>query len=147
MRGDDAVAWVALKDLPADILAQAEVRFVGALEPEYLVELPVGVKTVIVDAVVGVPPGEVLELDLAEMSGRAAAVVTTSSHQLALDRVVALAQLRGDGPLEGRFVGLGIGSVAIGDEPTATVAESIPSLRDAAAGAITRLLDSFGSGA
>ena len=75
-----------------------------------------------------------MTMDLAEMSGRAAAVVTVSSHQLPVDKVVALAQLLRDEPVQGRFVGVGIESVSIGGEVLAeAVVAALPALRDAVA--------------
>jgi len=136
LRGDDSVAPLACTSLPPEVLARADVKLIGALEAEYLRDLPAGVRAVIVDAVVGPPAGQLVELDLAEMSGRAEKVVTTSTHQLPLDQVVAIAQLLRDEPVVGRFVGVGIEAVAIGEEPTASVAASVPVLRDAVAQAV-----------
>jgi len=139
LRGDDSVAPLACKSLPPETLARADVKLVGALEAEYLVNLPAGTRVVIVDAVVGPPPGEIVEMSLAEMSGRAEKVVTTSTHQLPLDEVVAISQLLRDQPVVGRFVGVGIEAVAIGEEPTASVEASVPALRDAVARAVEEL--------
>ena len=138
-RGDDSVAPIACKSLPPEALARADVKLIGALQPEYLRDLPAGVRAVIVDAVVGPRAGELVEIDLAELSGRAERIVTTSTHQLPLDQVVALAQLLRDEPVVGRFVGVGIDAVAIGEEPRSSVAEAIPALRDAVARAIAEL--------
>jgi hydrogenase maturation protease len=139
LRGDDSVAPLAVRELPPDVLARADVKLVGALEPEYLRDLPAGVRAVIVDAVVGPAPGEIVTMDLAEMSGRAAAVVTLSSHQLPLDKVVAIAQLLRDEPVEGRFVGVGIESVSIGGELSEAVTAALPALRDAVVRAVLDL--------
>lgn len=139
LRGDDSVAPLACKSLPPETLARADVKLVGALEAEYLRDLPAGVRAIIVDAVVGPPPGEIVEMDLVEMSGRAQKVVTTSTHQLPLDQVVAIAQLLRDEPVVGRFVGVGIEAVEIGAEPTASVEASVPALRDAVARAVEDL--------
>lgn len=139
LRGDDAVAWLAVKDLPGAVLAAAEVRLVGALEPEYLIELPAGVKVVIVDALVGPASGRIVEMDLLELSSRAAAVVATSSHQLPLSEVVALAQLLRDEPFAGLLVGMGIESVSVGGELSEGVSAAIPALRFAVAAAVLRL--------
>jgi hydrogenase maturation protease len=139
LRGDDSVAPIACTSLPPETLARADVKLIGALEPEYLRDLPAGVRAVIVDAVVGPPAGEIVEMDLAEMSGRAEKVVTTSTHQLPLDQVVALAQLLRDEPVLGRFVGVGIDAVAIGEEPRSSVVDAVPALRDAVARAVAEL--------
>lgn len=139
LRGDDSAAPLAVKALPAEVQARADIRLVGALEAAYLVGLPAGVRAVIVDAVVGPPAGRVVEMELAEMSGRAERVVTTSSHQLPLDQVVALAQLLRDEPVEGRLVGVGIESVSLGAALSESVSAALPALRDAVARAIVEL--------
>jgi hydrogenase maturation protease len=139
LRGDDSVAPLACKSLPPETRALADIKLIGALEAEYLRDLAPGVRAVIVDAVVGPPAGEIVEMDLFEMSGRAEKVVTTSTHQLPLDQVVAIGQLLRDEPVIGRFVGVGIEAVAIGEEPTASVEASVPVLRDAVARVVEEL--------
>jgi hydrogenase maturation protease len=136
LRGDDSVAPLAVKGMPADVMDGVAVRLVGALETEYLVDLPAGVRVVIVDAVVGPPPGEIVQIDIAEMSGRAEEVVTTSTHQLPLDQVIAIAQLLRDQPIEGIFVGVGIEAVSEGAALSEPVEAALPSLREALARAL-----------
>jgi hydrogenase maturation protease len=141
LRGDDGVALAAVGALPPAVLAHAEVRIVGAVAVEDLVALPVGSRVVIVDAVAGPAPGQLVELELAALHGRASdlaapgvpAVSPTSSHQLPLPEVVALAGLLRDAPLEGRFVGVGIGSVAFGSGLSEPVAAAVPALTEAVA--------------
>jgi len=139
LRGDDSVAHLAVEALPPEALARADVKLVGALEAEYLRDLPAGVRAIVVDAVVGPPPGEIVEMALIEMSGRAKRVVTTSSHQLPLDEVVAISQLLRDEPVVGRFIGMGIESVEIGEHATPSVEASIPALTAAIASAVAQL--------
>ena len=195
LRGDDGVAVAAVGALPPAILARAEVRIVGAVAVEDLVALPVGSRVVIVDAVAGPAPGQLVEFELAALHGRAhdpaapdaevsaapahdpaapdaevsaapahdpaapdaeasaapdaAAIHTrapgapaagpTSSHQLPLPEVVALAGLLRDAPLEGRFVGVGIKSVAFGSGLSEAVAAAVPALAEAIARAVRAL--------
>lgn len=139
LRGDDSVAPLAVKGLPAGMMEGVAVRLVGALEAEYLVDLPPRMRVVIVDAVVGPEPGTIVVMDLAEMSGRAEQVVTTSTHQLPLDQVVVLAQLLRDEPIEGRFVGVGIEAVNQGTALSTPVEAALPALRDAVAEAVLAL--------
>jgi len=180
LRGDDGVAVAAVGALPPAILARAEVRIVGAVAVEDLVALPVGSRVVIVDAVAGPAPGQLVEFELAALHGRAhdpaapdaevsaapahdpaapdaeasaapdaAAIHTrapgapaagpTSSHQLPLPEVVALAGLLRDAPLEGRFVGVGIKSVAFGSGLSEAVAAAVPALAEAVARAVRAL--------
>ena len=180
LRGDDGVAVAAVGALPPAILARAEVRIVGAVAVEDLVALPVGSRVVIVDAVAGPAPGQLVEFELAALHGRAhdpaapdaevsaapahdpaapdegvsaapdapamhtrapgaPAVGPTSSHQLPLPEVVALAGLLRDAPLEGRFVGVGIKSVAFGSGLSEAVAAAVPALAEAVARAVRAL--------
>jgi hydrogenase maturation protease len=117
----------------------AGVHLVGALEPELLISLPAGARVVIVDAVVGPQAGSIVELDLATLRSRAVRLTTTSTHQLPLDGVVALADALRDHPLDGVFVGVGIGSVVIGSGPGPMVMAALPALRDAVARAVETL--------
>jgi hydrogenase maturation protease len=130
------VVAVAVRALPLELLAGAEVRIVPAVTVEDLVALPPDAQVVIVDAVVGPPPGQLVELALADLATGAVRAVATSSHQLPLPEVVALAGLLRDAPLQGRFVGIGIGSVAFGSQLSEPVAAAVPVLADAVARAI-----------
>lgn len=139
LRGDDAVAFAAVRRLPLDIRHEITVRRVGALSPEDLVALPAGARVVIVDAIVGPPPGTVLSLDLADIpAGRSGRELrfTSSSHQLPLGDVIALAQLLRVAPLTGSFVGLAIESVAMGATLSDPVRAALPDFREAVADAI-----------
>ena len=139
LRGDDGVGPTVARALSSQILAMADMRVVGALEPEHLTQLPASTRVVIVDAVVGPPAGTIVELDLGALARQARRVTTTSSHQLPLDRVVALAQTLRDEPLEGCFVGVAIGSVAIGSGIGEEVRAALPALQDAMARAVESL--------
>jgi len=139
LRGDDSVAHVACRALPPEALARADVRLTGALEAEHLRDLAAGTRAIVVDAVVGPAPGELVEMELAEMGRRAESVVTTSTHQLPLDQVVAIGQLFRDEPVTGRFIGLAIESVQLGGEPSESVAASIELLTGAVARAVSEL--------
>lgn len=139
LRGDDAVAPLVVKSLFRELPPGVVIRLVGALEAEYLVDLAQGTAVVIADAVVGPEPGTIVAFDLAEMSGRAEAVVTTSTHQLPLDQVVAIAQLLRDVPLEGVFVGIGIEAVAHGEALSPPVQAAMPAFREAISRAIAAL--------
>ena len=139
LRGDDSVAHVACRALPPAALARADVRLIGALEAEHLRDLPADARAIVVDAVLGPAPGELVEMELLEMGRRAESVVTTSTQQLPLDQVVAIGQLLRDEPITGRFIGLAIESVGIGDELSDPVAASIATLTAAVARAVSEL--------
>lgn len=131
LRGDDSVAALVVGSLPPQAVRGVDLRLVGAVEPEAIVELEPGARLIIVDAVVGPPPGTIVRMDLAEMPDRAAAMVAASTHQLPLEEVVALAQLLRDDPIEGVFLGVGVASVAIGAALSEPVKAAVPRLREA----------------
>jgi len=133
----DSASITACRALPPEALARAEVRLVGPLRPEWLRDLAAGAHAVIADTVLG-PAGRVVEVPLIEMSGRETPIEATSTPELPLDEVVAMAQLLRDEPLSGRFVGLGV------ESPPADVEQPVPaagieSLRAAVARAIADL--------
>jgi hydrogenase maturation protease len=139
LRGDDAVALAAVRQLPPDIRRTITVRRVGALAPDDLVALPPAVRVVIADAIVGPPPGTVVRLDLGDLptsQGRGTRRFTASSHQLPLGDVVALGRLLRDAPLEGSFVGLAVGSVRVGAPLSDPVRAALPAFREALAAAV-----------
>ena len=113
-RGDDGVALVTiatlLPTLPRGLLTMLEVRRSMELRVEDLVDLPPGVGCLIVDAVAGVEPGEIVRLsltDLAELGDRPA-FTPRSSHQLPIHMVIGLAEILREQPVEGTFIGLGV---------------------------------------
>jgi len=136
LRGDDAVARAALRGLPADVRRRTSIQDVGALGPEHLLALPRGARVVIVDAVVGVPPGRIVEIDLAVLDAQRAPTFVASSHRMPLDQVVVLAQVMRDEPVAGTFVGVGIESVAVGTGLSASVRGALPALREAVCRAV-----------
>jgi hydrogenase maturation protease len=143
LRGDDGVAARAVRALPQEVLSEAEVRLVDALQVEDLVALPQEARVVIVDAVAGPPAGQLVELDLAALGADAGAQggvgcfgPVPSSHQLPLPEVLALAGLLRGEPLVGRFVGVGIRSVALASGLSEPVAAALPALTAAVARAV-----------
>lgn len=133
-RGDDAVAFVAARRAVALLDEHdrplVELRETGQLDPADLVELPGGGAAVVVDAVVGVPAGEIVVLQLERLADLAAGRIARegreamprSSHVLPVDQLVALATaLRGDPP-KGVLVGIGGSRFELGSEPSPAVA-------------------------
>lgn len=139
LRGDDSVAGRALAGLPDEVLRRAEVRSTAALEPEQLVDLDAGLAVLVIDAVAGVPAGQLVRLDLEAVADRAADVRACSTHQLPLDRVLGLASLLRDAPVRGLFLGLGVGDVGAGTRLSGPVAAAMPGLREAIAVAVEEL--------
>lgn len=136
-RGDDGAALSAvaglLSGLPPHLLSVMEVRRCEQLDLEDLLDLPNTAACVITDAVVGLAPGDVVSIPLAELSQRDAAAgpVPRSSHVLPIGQLVAIAEIMRDHPLEGRFVGIGGRSFGFGRGIGRPVRAALPAYRSA----------------
>lgn len=116
-RGDDGAALAAvarlLPALPDDLRSTIEVHRCGQLDPLDLVapDGACGAVSVVLDTVVGVEPGSVVTLPLSRLgsptAGGAGAPTPRSTHALAPDAVVRLAEAIADEPVEGTFIGIG----------------------------------------
>jgi hydrogenase maturation protease len=141
-RGDDGASLTAvaglLADLPPHLLAALDVRHCEQLDIDELVDLPGSTACVVVDTVVGVTPGEIVELSLAELPDRdaEAAPVARSTHVLPLGQVVAIAGILRDRAVDGRFVGIGGGSFEFGHPIDRRVRAALPAYRAAIAAAL-----------
>ncbi|HYM85069.1 MAG TPA: hydrogenase maturation protease [Candidatus Dormibacteraeota bacterium] len=132
-RGDDAVAYLAVRDalagLPDAVLARLDVRETGQLDPADLVEIPDGGFALVVDAVAGVPAGEVVRLPLGEVAPAAeGGPVPRSSHVLPVDQLVALAGVLRGGDPPGVLLGVGAERFGFGEPLSPAVADAIPAL-------------------
>jgi hydrogenase maturation protease len=140
LRGDDGAAIRAAELLPAGVRELAFVRRVGRLEVEELLDVPDDGAVVVADAAVGVAPGRVVVLALgavARPSGSGAA--PASSHSLAPQQVLALAEEMRGSPLRGSFVGLGATGFAFGEGLSEAVAAALPDFAAAIAAEVRRL--------
>ena len=122
-RRDDGVALRAVERLTGPIRAMVDLRFVGQLDPQAL--LDAGSPCVVVDAVVGVAPGTILCSPLAAVAEIGAAA-PHSSHALPAAMVVGLAQAMGADVAGSRLVGVGIGDVRFGTALSAPVEAALP---------------------
>lgn len=126
LRGDDALALRAVANLDPRVAALAEIREIGQLSPDELLDAPEPV--IVVDAVSGPPPGEVVDLPLADLAGLAAHAPSTSTHALPLATAVALGiRLRGSPPV-GRFLGMGGAEYGLDAPLSDVVAQALPRL-------------------
>jgi hydrogenase maturation protease len=125
MRGDDAVAAAVIAALPAGTLGMVDVRHVGQLMPDDLMSTDGPV--ILVDAVEGLTPGEVVDLPLASLAAaHAAGISPGSSHALPLPITLGIVErLRGGLP-EGRFVGVAGAAYGIGAPLSGAVREAVP---------------------
>ena len=206
-RGDDGAGPAAVDLLPAGIRAGAEIVLAGQLDVLLLLDLPADAPCVVVDAVSGIPPGQVWVRPLAELIDRGAArsgAAATgsdgaatpseaatgsdheatgsdheatgseaatggrneatggrgsrperaaasrpqprSSHELPVERVLALAATLRDAPPRGTFVGIGGAGWDVGAPLSAAVAAGLPAFAAAIADAITALAAGEGRG-
>lgn len=109
-RGDDGAALRAvahvLPRLEASVRQRLEVRRCQQLDAADLIDVDEGESCLVLDTVVGVEPGAVVEMTLDELAN-VSAVTPRSSHALPIDQVLGIARaVRGTLP-PGRFVGIG----------------------------------------
>lgn len=141
-RGDDGAALAAvsglLATLPPHLLAVLEVRRCEQLDLEDLIDLPSSTACVVADAVVGVAPGQVVTMPLAELAALdgGAGPVARSSHVLPIGHLVAIAQLMREQPVEGSFVGIGAKSFEFGRPLSRDVRAGLPAYRAVVASAL-----------
>jgi hydrogenase maturation protease len=139
-RGDDAAGFAAVELLPADLADRAEIVAVGQLDILLLMDLPVDVPCVVVDAVDGIRPGQIWVRPLSALVERAGALHAggrapepRSSHELPLEQVLALAATLRNAPPVGTFVGIGGACFDVGTPLTAQVAGALPAFAAAIA--------------
>jgi hydrogenase maturation protease len=138
-RRDDAVGFAAIDALPDAVRALAVVVRVGQLEVEDLLDVPAGAACVVVDAAVGVAPGEVVVIPLAAIAERSAGGSPRSSHSLPPDQVIALAAALRGRPLAGVFVGIGGAEFGLGSGLSPAVRSGLPLFVESLAREVVRL--------
>jgi hydrogenase maturation protease len=138
-RGDDAVAFAAIEALPEAARAVADVVRCGRLDVEHLLDVPDGIGCVVVDAAVGVAPGEVVVIPLTAIAERSAGGSPRSSHTLPPDQVIALAAALRGRPPQGVFVGIGGEAFGLGAGLSSAVRSSLPLLVETLAREVVRL--------
>lgn len=110
-RGDDGAALAAISQvlptLSDAIRSRIEVRRCPMLDVTDLLAIGPGESCVVVDTVVGVEPGRIVSVSLDDLAHRPAGVAPRSSHALAVDDALLIAEaVRGTLPA-GTFVGIG----------------------------------------
>lgn len=137
-RGDDAVAYAIVDALPPGLRGRIAVVRDGMLDAGSLMALPEGAPAVVVDAVAGVAPGEVVVLPLADLAGLARSS-PRSTHWMSIDATVALVQTLLGEPVEGTFVGVGLRDCDFGAPLSPEVAAALPAAVAAVAAAVEAL--------
>ena len=141
-RGDDGAALSAiatlLPTLPHRLLSKVEIRRCLELHVEDLVDLPRDVVCLVLDAVAGVEPGQVVRMALGDLLVRPA-FTPRSSHELPIDLVVGLAGIIRETPVVGTFVGLGGHGFDYGASLSKVVRAAMPAYGEAIAAELALL--------
>ncbi len=143
-RGDDGAALRAvahfLPRMDPAVLERLEVRRCQQLDAIDLIDVPAAEAVVILDTVVGVPPGRIVTVPLDELATHCGQIAPRSSHALPIDQVLGLAaSVRGSLPV-GVFVGIGGKWFGFGELLSRAVREAIPDLEKAAEQEVVRLV-------
>lgn len=135
-RGDDGVGLAVADRLTRAGRADARIRRLGQLQAEDLIAALAHGPCIVVDAVRGVEPGQVVELPLGRLASASSEVVPASTHALPVDVTVRLAEALGANLELGTFVGVGGRSFELGAGLSPEAAQGI----EPAAAAIERRL-------
>ncbi len=140
LRGDDGAAVLAAALLTDDVTPLASITEVGQLSVEALLATPADAAVIVVDAALGIAPGQVVELPLSALACEAGNdAAPASTHAMPAHQVLTLAaELRGT-PLCGTFVGLGGMAFGFGEELSPAVAAGLPEFAAAIESEIRRL--------
>ncbi len=142
-RGDDGVALAAaatlLPALSPTLTPKLEVRRCPDLRTEDLIDLPDGVQALVIDAVIGLSPGDVVRVPLGDLAARPA-FTPRSSHQLPIDLVVGLAGVIRKRPVQGTFIGLSGHRFGYGTPLSRAARAALPTFRVAIEAELERMI-------
>jgi hydrogenase maturation protease len=139
-RGDDSVSFAAARRAIVALDGAArelvELRETGQLDPADLVELPAGGAAIVVDAVVGIPPGSIVVLPLERLADLAAGRIERNGRE-AMPR-----SSRGDPP-PGVLVGIGGARFDVGCDPSPAVAAATDAFAERIAAELASLVEAL----
>ena len=140
-RGDDGAALRAvahlLPRLDDGVRQQLEVRRCVQLDATDLIDVADGERCLVLDTVVGIEPGSVVELSLDALADRPT-VAPRSSHALPIDQTLGVARaVRGELP-PGSFVGIGGKWFGFGDVRSRSLRDGMAAFEQAVEAAIRR---------
>ena len=146
-RGDDGAALTAiahvLPSLGPEICRRLEIRRCPQLDPTDLIDVAPEERCLVLDTVVGVQAGAIVDLPL-EALVRASDVAPRSSHALPIQQVLGIAEaVRGSLP-GGRFLGIGGKWFGFGPTRSRALREGMPAFELAGRAAITGLAEPVG---
>ena len=141
-RGDDGAALIAmahvLPQLEQATSQRIEVRRCPQLDPADLIDVSEDEACLVLDTVVGVEAGSVLEVSLQALV-RSSAISPRSSHALPIQQVLGIAEaVRGSLP-RGAFVGIGGKWFGFGTTRSRALRDGMPAFERAVHAAITNL--------
>jgi hydrogenase maturation protease len=134
-RGDDGAALRAIRLVAPDVRRHARVVPARELDAKMLRDLPADTPCVIVDAVPGIPAGEIVTKPLQGMSGRGRRPAGRArwgkrrpAQEPPLEQTLAsAAELRGE-PIDGWFLGIGVTDCEPGETLSPAVAVALPTV-------------------
>lgn len=145
-RGDDGVAFRAAPLLAPEAQAGYRAEAVGRLDAQHFLDLAPGAQCIVVDAVAGITPGEILVMPLDRLTTLAEARSDDrsvshrrSSHGTSVEDAVALARMLRPDSARGTFVGVGTERFDLGADLSPPVAAALPALAQTLAQEIDRL--------
>lgn len=138
-RGDDGAAVMAVARLADALPDDVRSRIVGQLDIDDLLAVPVGAGVVVVDTVVGVDPGWIVEIPFSGLAGREAGIQPRSSHALSIPETVAVASIIRGRPLKGIVVGIGGVDFGLGEALSWPVASAMDAFVLAIVDAVRRV--------
>jgi hydrogenase maturation protease len=141
-RGDDGAALCAvahlLPGLDDETRRHLEVRRCVQLDATDLIDVADGESCLVLDTVIGVVPGSVVEIPLDDLADRPT-VAPRSSHALPIDQTLGIARsLRGGLP-RGAFLGIGGKWFGFGEVRSRAIRDGLPAFERAIEAAIHRL--------
>jgi hydrogenase maturation protease len=141
-RGDDGAALSAiahvLPSLEPAICQRLEIRRCPQLDATDLIDVSADEACLVLDTVVGVAAGEIVELSLEALVG-SPAIAPRSSHALPIQQVLGIAEAVRGGLPAGRFLGIGGKWFGFGSTRSRAVRDGMPAYERAVRAAITGL--------
>ena len=143
-RGDDGAALAAiahvLPRLDPRVGLQLEIRRCYQLDAADLIDIPRDEACLVLDTVVGVAAGEIVDLPLERLVA-SDAIAPRSSHALPIQQVLGIAEaVRGDLP-RGRFVGIGGKWFGFGATRSRALRDGMPAFEGTIRAAIAGLVN------
>jgi hydrogenase maturation protease len=138
-RGDDGAALCAvahlLPRLDDEVRQRLEVRRCLQLDAMDLIDVAPGESCLVLDTVVGVAPGDVVELGLDELADRPT-IAPRSSHALPIDQTLGIARAIRGGLPRGEFLGIGGKWFGFGEVRSRALRAGMPAYEEAIEAAI-----------